>query len=158
MLVLDAHDTAAPSSEELSVVVVLGLEGVAKGLEVDEVLAADLGEGNAGSGLHVDELAEVGLAADEAEGDTLLSAESRKMDDNLKRVDIVGDHNKLGLVLFDESGDVVQAELDVHGLLSLGSSVLSLCLESQGLLLVGLGHVLGEQFKELGGYSSSLLS
>ena len=154
VLVLDAHDTTAPNSVELGVIVVLSLESVSELLEVDEVLATDVGESDNRGGFHVDELAKVGLAADEAEGDTLLPAESGKMDDNLNRVDVVGNDDKLGLVLLNESGDVVQAELEVHWLLGLGGVLLSLTLKTKGLLLVGLGHVLSEQFKELGGCSS----
>jgi len=50
---------------------------------------------------------------------------------------------------------VAEAKLEVHGLLSLlttlvSSLALSLVLESVGLLLVGLRGVLGQQFKELG--------
>ena len=151
VLVLDAHDTTAPNSVELGVIVVLSLESVSELLEVNEVLATDVGESDSRGVLHVDELAKVGLAADEAEGDTLLPAESGKMDDNLNRVDVVGNDDKLGLVLLNESGDVVQAELEVHWLLGLGGVLLSLTLKTKGLLLVGLGHVLSEQFKELGG-------
>lgn len=150
VLVLDSHNTTAPNLGELGVVVVLGLEGLAELLEIYEVLAADFGEGNAGGRLQVDKLAKVGLAADEAEGDTLLSAESGQMDDELNGVDVVGDDDELGLVLFNEGGDVVETKLEVHGLLSLLGLALSLSLEAQSLLLVGLGRVLGKQFKELG--------
>jgi len=150
VLVLDTHDTTAPNSVELGVVVVLCLEGASELLEVDEVLTTDFGDSNGGSGLHVDELAEVGLTADEAEGDTLLPAESGKMDDDLNGVDVVSNDDELGLVLLDESSDVVQAELEVHRLLGLGGGLLSLTLKTKGLLLVGLGLVLGEQLEELG--------
>merc|ERR1712060_858499 len=62
------------------------------------------------------------LSADEAEGDTLLSAESGKVNNHLDGVDIVGNHNHLGLVLLDESGNVVETELKKDGLLTLVSS------------------------------------
>ena len=49
---------------------------------------------------------------------------------------------------------MVEAKLEVHGLLSLlGILVLSRALESVGLLLVSLRGVLGKQFKELGSYN-----
>jgi hypothetical protein len=159
VLVLDTHDTTAPLSGEFGVIVELGLELSAELLKVDEVFAADISESNAGGSLQVNELAKVGLAADEAEGDTLLSAESGQVDDELNGVDVVGDDNELGLVLLNECGDVVETELEVHWLLSLlgstliGGTALSLRLESVGLLLAGLGGVLSEQFKELGSYS-----
>jgi len=155
VLVLDAHDTTAPLASQVSVVVELSLEQSSELLKVDEVLAADFGESDASGSLEVDKLAKVGLAADEAEGDTLLAAESGQVDDELNRVDVVGDHDHLGLVLLDQRGDVVEAELEVHGLLGLlgvlaASFALSFSLESVGLLLVGLRGVLGKQFKELG--------
>lgn len=160
VLILDTHDTTAPLLEELGVVVVLGLELLAELLEVDEVLALHLSEGDAGGGLEVDKLAEVGLATDEAEGNTLLSAESGQVDDDLNGVDVVGDDDELGLVLLNEGGHVVEAELKVNRLVTLlgsalvGSTALSLVLESECLLLVLLWLVLGEQFKELSGCSS----
>lgn len=153
VLVLDAHDATAPLALQVGVVVELSLELSAELLEVDEVFAADFGQGDAGGGLEVAELAEVGLAADEAEGDTLLSAESGQVDDHLDGVDVVGDDDKLGLVLLNEGGHVVETELKVHGLVTGLGAGLGLSLQSGGLLLVGLGDVLREQFKELGSCS-----
>ena len=159
MLVLDSHDTTTPLSEKVGVVVELGLEEGAELLEIDEVFASHLGQSDAGGGLEVDKLAKVGLATDEAEGDTLLAAESGQVNNELNRVDVVSDDNHLGLVLLNEGGHVVETELEVHGLLSLlggalvSGAALSLSLESVRLLLLGLWGVLGEQFKELGSYS-----
>lgn len=158
VLVLDTHDTTTPVSGQFSVVVKLSLEKGAELLEIDEVFTADLGESDASGCLKVDKFAKVGLATDEAEGDTLLAAESGQVNNELDGIDVVGDNDHLGLVLLDQRGDVVEAELKVHGLLGLlggalvGSLTLSLGLESVGLLLVGLGGVLSEQFKELGSY------
>lgn len=77
VLVLDAHDTAAPGAPELLVLVVLHVERLGERLEVLEVFAAHLGEGEASRSLLVDEFAEVGLSADEAVWHTTLAAESR---------------------------------------------------------------------------------
>jgi len=154
VLVLDTHDTTTPLSGKVGVVVELGLELLAELLEINVVLAADFGESNAGSGLKVDELTEVGLSADEAEGDTLLSAKSGQVNNDLNRVDVVGDDNHLGLVLFNKSGHVVETKLEVHGLVGLLLLTgFGLSLKSKRLLLVGLRSVLGKQFKELGSYS-----
>jgi hypothetical protein len=155
VLVLDTHDATTPLSGKVGVIVELGLELSAELLEVDEVFTTDIGESDASGCLEMDEFTEVGLAADEAEGDTLLSAESGQMDNELNGVDVVGDDNKLGLVLLNECGDVVEAELKVHGLLGLASGFtsgasLSIGLQSAGLLLVGLGSVLGHKLEELG--------
>ena len=159
MLVLDTHDTTAPLSGQVGVVVELSLEHGGHLFEVNDILAADISDSDAGSRLEVDELSKVGLATDEAEGDTLLAAESGKMDNELDGVDVVGNDDKLGLVLLNECGNVVKTKLEVHGLLSLlggalvSGAALSLSLESVRLLLLGLWGVLGEQFKELGSYS-----
>jgi len=152
VLVLDSHDTTTPVFEEVVVIVELSLELGAELLEVDEVFTTDVSECDGGSCLEVDELAEVGLSADEAEGDSLLSAESGQVDNELNGVDVVGNDNKLGLVLFDEGGHVVETKLEMHGLLSLsGATGLSLSLQSLGLLNAGLGLVLGQKLEELGG-------
>ena len=75
VLVLDSHDTTTPDSSKSLVVIELSLELLGESVEVGKVFLSDVGDGNAGSGLHVAELSEVSLASDEAEGDTLLSAE-----------------------------------------------------------------------------------
>lgn len=158
VLVLDAHDTTSPGSAELLVVVEGSVEGLAHSLKILEVFLVDIGEGDAGSGLLVDELANVGLSADEAEGDSLLSAESGEEDDHLDGVDVVGDDDKLGLVLLNEGGHMVETELEVDGLVTLGGGTGSLGVESLALLRSGLGAVFGEEFKELAAYVNYLIS
>ena len=153
VLVLDSHDTTTPLSGEVGVIIELGLELLAELLKIDEVFTTDFGESEAGGGLEVNKLTKVSLATDEAEGDTLLSAESGQMDDDLNGVDVVGDHDKLSLTLLNESSHVVETELDEERLVSLSSTLLSGSLQTLGLLLLGLGLVLSEQFKELGGCS-----
>ena len=152
MLVLDTHDTTAPLSGQVGVVVELSLEHGGHLFEVNDILAADISDSDAGSRLEVDELSKVGLATDEAEGDTLLAAESGKMDNELDGVDVVGNDDKLGLVLLNECGNVVKTKLEVHGLLTLGATFASfgLASHSRGLLSAGLRLVLGHQFNELG--------
>lgn len=75
VLVLDAHDTTAPLLEHLGVVAVHFLEGNLELLKVLEIFLAALGKSNTGGGLHVAELAEVDLAADDTVGDVLSTAE-----------------------------------------------------------------------------------
>lgn len=162
MLVLDAHDTASPVSSEGLVLVELSAEVLGKELEVLVVFLADFGEGDAGSGLLVDELAEASLALNEAVGDSLLSAESREEDEELNGVDVVSHNNKLGLALLNELGNVVETELDddgLGGLLGISTTLLgfSLGLKSGSLLLLGLGLVFSEQFKELRSYIQILI-
>jgi hypothetical protein len=151
VLVLDTHDTTTPVTAELFVVVELLSEVDGKLLEVLEVLLVDFGQSNAGSVLHVAELTEVGLSADEAVRNVLSAAKSGQVDHNLNGVNVVSDHNELGGTLFDEGGDVVKTELDVDGLGSLaGTTSLSSLLEAVLLLGLGLGHVLSEELEELG--------
>ena len=91
----------------------LGHEDLGEFFEILVVFLVDFGEGEAGSGLLVDELTEVCLSSDEAEGDVLLSAESGEEADHFDGVNIVGNNDELGLVLFDEGGNVVKTELEV---------------------------------------------
>lgn len=148
MLVLNAHNTATPVSAELFVVVELFAEVGRESLEVLEVFLVDFGKGNSGGGLHVDELAEVGLAADEAVRNVLSSAEGGQMDNSLYGVNVVSDDNQLGLALFNEGGNVVKTKLNVDGLGSLaGTTVLSGFLKTELLFLLGLGLVLSEQLE-----------
>lgn len=151
VLVLDTHDTTAPLAAEGVVLVVLLHELLLHGLEILEVLLVHLGEGDAGGGLEVDELAEGSLSADEAERNLLLAAEGGQVDNSLNGVNVSGDHDELGLVLLNESGHVVKTKLDVNGLGGLGILGLSGGLEAELLLLAGLGGVLGEELEELGG-------
>merc|ERR1719296_636238 len=67
---------------------------------------------------------------------------------HLDGVDVVGDDDELGLVLFDEGGDVVKAELKVAWLGGLSGSGLSLLLQSLLLVLSGLWGVFTEKLKD----------
>lgn len=148
VLVLDSHDTTTPDSAELVVVVELALELFAHGIKVSHVFLADVCHGDAGSGLHVTELSKVGFSADKAEGDTFLSAKSWKEDNHLHWVDVVGDNYELGLVLLNESGDVVESEFEVHWLGGLASLALGFFLQAVLLVFLGLWAVFGQQLKE----------
>ena len=158
MLVLDAHNTATPVSSESLVLVELRAEVLGEELKILEVLLADLSESDASGGLLVDKLAEASLALDEGVGDTLLSAEGGEEDEELDGVNIVSHHNELGLTLLNELSHVVETELDddgLGGLLGISATLLGLILglEAGLLLLLGLGLVLGEELKELAGYT-----
>lgn len=107
--------------------------------------------------LLVDDGTETGLALDDGVGDTHLAAESRKEDDKLDGVNVVGDQDKSGLLGLNEGDNVVETVLDNVGLL--GDILLLLALGDSGgllgetLLLVGLGlrAVLVEELEGLGG-------
>lgn len=107
--------------------------------------------------LLVDDGTETGLALDDGVGDTHLAAESGQEDNQLNGVDVVGDEDKRGLLVLNETDDVVQTVLDVVGLL--GDVLLLLALGDGGglgvetllLLDLGLRAVLVEELEGLGG-------
>jgi hypothetical protein len=156
VLILNSHKTTSPLFLVVGVLVELGEEVLLQGIEVLEIFLSDLGEGDASGSLGVDELTESGLSLDEAIWDTLLSAESWEEDHHLEWVDIMGDHNELGLVFLDEGGDVVETELEEDWLwtdevLFLSAlSGFSFSLESGLLVLDGLWGILGQELEELG--------
>ena len=151
VLILDTHDTTSTLSIEVGVVVELRHEGLLESIEVGKVLLLDIGEGDASGGLGVAELSESSLGLDEAEWDSLLSAESRKEDHDLSWVDIMSHDNELGFTLLDEVGNMVETELKNVWLITTGLTfLLSSLLESFLLLLSGLWSILGEELEELG--------
>ena len=155
VLVLDTHEATTVHLVEGNVVVEVGHEGLLEGVEVLEVLLLDVGQGNAGGGLEVDELSEVGFTFDDAEGDTLLSAEGWKEAHELNWLDIGSDGDELGLAFFNEGGNMVESELKMNWLwsdvLGLVASLSSLSLRLESVLLDGLGLwlVLVEELEEL---------
>lgn len=155
VLVLDTHNTTSPSSLDVSIFDVSLGEVGGELLNLDHVFGVSFSKGNTGGGLEVNKLAKVGFSADEAEWSSLLSAESWKMDNNLNWVDIVSNHNELGLAFFNKGGDVVKTKLEVLWLGRLGwlgSILLGLSgfLQSLGLLLSSLWSVFFEELQEGG--------
>ena len=104
----------------------------------------------------MDNGSETGLALDDGVGDTHLLAESGQEDDQLNGVDIVGDQDKRGLLVLDQTNNVVQTVLDGVGLLADVLLLLallnggSLLEETLLLLRLGLRAVLVEQLEGLG--------
>lgn len=105
----------------------------------------------------MDDSAETGLALDNGIGNTHLLAERRKEDNELDRVDIVGDQDERSLLVLNEANNVVETVLD--GVRLLADILLLLALLDGGslldetLLLLGLGlrTVLVEELESLGG-------
>jgi len=105
----------------------------------------------------VDDGAESGLALDDGIGDTHLAAEGGEEDDELNRVDIVGDKDERSLLVLDKANNVVETVLDSVRLL--GNVLLLLALLDGGGLLeetlllldLGLRAVLVEELESLGG-------
>ena len=141
MLVLDAHNTAAPVSSESLVLVELSAEVLGKNFEVLEVLRADIGESDTSGSLLMDVLAETCFTLNNGEGDSLLSAKSREESEDLKGINVVSNNNELSFALFNELSNVVETELDnnwLGSLLGISTTLLglSLTLESDLLFLV----------------------
>jgi len=152
VLVLDAHNTTTPLTSKLLVFVVVLGEGGLESSKVLEVFLPHVSESEAGSSLHVDEFTKVGLAADKAVRDSGLAAKSWEEDNHFNGVNIVSNDNEGSTLLFNKLGDVVQAELDVEGLVSLGSGLVGGNSGETFLLgLTGLRAIFGKQFKELSG-------
>lgn len=99
---------------------------------------------------------ETSLALDDGIGDTHLAAESGKEDNQLNGVNVVSDQDKGSLLVLNETNNVVQAVLDIVGLLADVLLLLALrdsgSLAVQTLLLLGLGlrAVLVEELEGLG--------
>ena len=105
----------------------------------------------------MDDSSEAGLALDNGIGDTHLAAESRQEDDQLNRVNIVGDEDKRSLLVLDQANNVVETILDSIRLLADILLLLALLnggsLLKETLLLLGLGlrTVLVQELESLGG-------
>lgn len=107
--------------------------------------------------LLVDNSAQTSLALHNSVGDTHLLAQRGKEDDELNRLDVVGDEDEGSLLVLNQANDVVETVLDGVGLL--GDILLLLALLDGGslleetLLLLGLGlrSVLVEELESLGG-------
>jgi len=136
VLGLDTHDTTTPLAVGVLVVVESTHHGGLELIQILLVLLLALSDGDAGSGLHVDQLSQAGLGLDDAVRDFHLAAQGRQPTDGLNRVDVVGDDDELGLLVLDQGGDVVQTELQA----------------GRGLGVDGLAVLLG-----LGGLSETLL-
>ena len=123
-----------------------------------DVFLSDISEGDTGSSFGVNELSESCLTLDEAIWNSLSLAEGWEENNHLNWVNIVSNHDQLGLLLLNERGHVVKSELKVNWLwanMSLGVttlSLLSLRLKSLFFFLSGLWAIFREQFKKLTSY------
>jgi hypothetical protein len=136
----------------LVVVVVTAHAERLQGLEGSLVLGSDLGEGQTGGGLLTNELSQKSLGSNDAVRNLLLSAKVWQPEDQFNWVDVGGNDDQLGLLLLDESGDVVETALDHEWLLLVNGLLLGLGLgfldESLFLLLFVLRFVLLEEAGE----------
>jgi len=106
----------------------------------------------------VDDRTETGLVLYDNVRNTHLSAKSGDKDNELNGVNVVGNDDKVGLLVLNEGNAVVETHLGEERLLSIllglfaiiGSDSLSLLVETSLLLLLGLWAVLVEETEELG--------
>lgn len=151
-LVLLGHN----ETTSLALVVVVGsLEGIHESLELGDVLLVDLSDGEDGSSLLVNKVAETSLALDNAEGNVHLAAQGGEPDDELDGVNIVGDDNELGSTRLNKVGHVVETVLDGLGLGGSSGGLTSSLgsgggLEAVHLLLLGLRAVSSEELEKVG--------
>jgi len=118
-----AEFASAPDSSELvEAVVIVSFDCSRQSVERCLMLFVDTGDGNSSGSLLSDEGSESGLVLHDTIWNLHLSTESREPNNQLNRVDIVGDNDKLGLLLFNEGSDMVDTELDEVGSLLLGGS------------------------------------
>jgi len=160
VLVLDTHDTTTGVSE-VGDVIVIGVHVLF--LEVGEIVGiflSDFSHSEASSSLEVDELTKVMFSLDEAEWDTLGSAESWEESHHLDWLDIIAHNNEFGLAFFDKGGDVVHTIFDVAWLGSnmvgfvTSLSSFSFDLESLLLLCSSLRSIFGEDLHKEGSLGS----
>lgn len=154
---LGTHDTTTPVTTVLLVLVGVSLlDGGDELGELGVVLGADLGQSNDSGGLLVDDSSETSLALDDGIRDTHLAAKSGQENDQLDGVNIVSNQDEGGLLVLNETDNVVETVLDGVGLL--GDILLLLALGDGGgllvetLLLLSLGFraVLVEELEGLG--------
>ena len=91
-------------------------EGSSKVVELSFVFLSHLSQSDYGGIFLVDELAEGSFSLDEAVWDVHLLAEGGEPDNEFEGLDVVSNGNKLGLLVLDELGDVIESELEMVGL------------------------------------------
>ena len=139
-----AHDATTPVSPMLVMLVIVALLDRADELaQLRLVLATHLRQRQHGRSLLVDDGAEARLALDDRVGDAHLAAERGQEDNELDRVDVIGDEDEGGFLVLDERDDVIEAVFHGEGLLG-GIFFLLALLDGRGFLeqalfLLGFG-------------------
>lgn len=144
---LEAHVSSTPLS--LDILVKLCVEVLRQSLQLALILLVDLGQGNNGGILLVSQQTKSALSLHNSIGDIHLAAQGGQPDNQLQRINIVGNQNQLGLLLLDQGGDVLQSVFKSgrgsSGILLATSG--SSSLKSGSLGLLGLRLVLHQQLE-----------
>jgi len=140
----------------VSALVEVRLDGLDEFVEGAAVVRVDGCESETCASFPSGDAAQPGFVLDDAVRNSHLAAKGRKEQNELNGIDIVGDHDKLSLLLFHEPGYIVDT-LANHGsalgrgiLLSSGPS-LGTCNQPLLLSLASLRPVLVHELEELGG-------
>lgn len=115
-LCLGTNNTTTPLSAVSDIVVELDAEVADELLQLGVVLLLDVGDGKYRGGLLVDQVTETALTLNNAVRNAHLSAEGREPDDELNRVNIMGNDDQFGLLLLNQIGDVIQTVFNEHWL------------------------------------------
>jgi hypothetical protein len=106
--------------------------------EVSAELGVDVGDGENGSSLLVNNLTQSGLTLNNDVRDTHLNAQSGQPHDDLNRINVVGNNDQLSLLRLNQRSNVVDTHLDKLGLLGISLRLGLLSSIEQTLLLGGL--------------------
>lgn len=143
------------SLDLIGALVEVGLDGFDQLVESGSVRGLRLGNGETRDCLPAGDTAETSLVLDDAVRDSHFAAQGGEEEHQLNRVDVVGDADKLSLLLFDQSGDGVYTMTDnrfaLGGFVGLASGTsFSTLTETLLLFLLGLGTVLVQELEGLG--------
>mmetsp|Transcript_27363 Transcript_27363/g.49703 ORF Transcript_27363/g.49703 Transcript_27363/m.49703 type:complete len:312 (+) Transcript_27363:60-995(+) len=119
---LKSHDSTSPLANNVGVVVKLFTGNILKELELSLVLLGDIREAHDRSGTLVYESTKTRLILDNHERNVHLTAEGGDPHDKFHGVNIAGNEHKSSLLVFNESGHVLESELDLVGHAGRGGS------------------------------------
>jgi len=153
---LVAHDATTPVTTNLVVaIVVVGTDGLNQLAQGSLILVVNVGEGNTGASLAVNETSKTCLALNDAVWNSHLSAQGWQEDDDLNGLDVMGNDNELSLFLLYHANNSVDSAGQQEGLLgglvsSTFHSLNSAGLQTFALLQFALRSVLIGELEELG--------
>jgi len=139
-----------------STFIVVGFDGLDEFVECASITGFNICDGQARCGLPAYNTSKPGLVLDDAIGNSHLSAKGWQKEDELNRIDIIGNHNKLCLLFFNQGCDGVGTMMDnslLFGRLILATSSTSLgsCLQTLLPLLLGLRTITVHELEQLSG-------
>merc|ERR1719454_1805053 len=105
---LASHDTTSPVTTDLfKSLIEVGLDSFGELAHGSAILRIGSAESEASSSLAAHNTSEASLVLDNAVWDSHLSAESREEEDDLQRINIVGNDDQRSLLLLNKGGDII---------------------------------------------------